>query len=75
MSGIGNFALDITVSAPATDRPLPFRILDFIREPPGVNGTDFTTPYGWAFVTFNNQDFKVSLEFKERRRPCPIRRA
>ena len=60
VSGIGNCALDISVvSAPVTTA-LPFRILDFIREPPGVNGTDFTTPYGWAFVTFNNQDFKVT---------------
>ena len=57
MSGISNVALDI-VTAPATTSTLPFRILDFIREPPGVNGTDITTPYPWVFATFNNQDFK-----------------
>ncbi len=60
MSGVSNVALDVgTVSAPVVTA-LPFRIVDLIREPPGVNGTDFTTPYGWAFVTFNNQDFKVT---------------
>ena len=58
LAGMSNIALDVTVTAPATTSTLPFRILDFIREPPGVNGTDFTTPYGWAFVCFNNQDFK-----------------
>jgi hypothetical protein len=59
MSGFSNVALDVTVTAPAVTATLPFRIMDFIREPPGVNGTDFTTPYGWVFVTYNNQDFKT----------------
>ena len=60
-AGISNVALDVSVTVPGTSVALPFRILDFIREPPGVNGTDFTTPFGWAFVTFNNQDFKQLL--------------
>jgi hypothetical protein len=59
MSGIGNVALDITQTPPAVTATLPFRILDFVRDPPGINGTDFLSPYGWAFVTFNNQDFKT----------------
>lgn len=59
-SGIGNCALDLGVTSAPVTTALPFRILDFIRDPPGVNGTDFTTPYCWAFVTFNNQDFKVT---------------
>ena len=59
MSGIGNVALDVTQTVPAVTATLPFRIMDFIRDPPGVNGTDFTTPYGWVFVAFNNQDFKT----------------
>ena len=59
MSGIGNVALDVSVTAPAVTATLPFRILDFIREPPGAPGTDFLSPYGWAFVAFNNQDFKT----------------
>jgi hypothetical protein len=58
-SGISNVALDITQTAPAATAGLPFRILDFIREPPGAPGTDFTSAYGWAFVTFNTQDFKT----------------
>jgi len=60
VSGIGNACLEVTATAPPAVTAFPFRILDFIREPPGVNGTDFTTPYGWVFVTFNNQDFKVT---------------
>jgi hypothetical protein len=59
VSGFSNVALDLTVTAPAVTATLPFRIMDFIRDPPGVNGTDFNTPYGWVFVTFNNQDFKT----------------
>jgi hypothetical protein len=47
------------VAAPAVTA-FPFRILDFIREPPGVNGTDPASAYFWLFVTFNNQDFKVT---------------
>ena len=60
VSGIGNCALDLGVTSAPVTTALPFRIVDFIRDPPGVNGTDFTTPYAWAFVTFNNQDFKVT---------------
>jgi hypothetical protein len=58
MSGFSNVALDLTQTVPAVTATLPFRILDFVRDPPGVNGTDITTPYCWAYVTFNNQDFK-----------------
>jgi hypothetical protein len=57
-SGISNVALDVTQTVPAVTATLPFRILDFIREPPGAPGTDITTAYPWAFVCFNNQDFK-----------------
>jgi hypothetical protein len=60
VSGFSNCALDLSVVSAPVVTALPFRILDFIREPPGVSGTDFTTPYGWVFVTFNNQDFKVT---------------
>lgn len=58
MTGVGNACLDI-VTAPAATATFPFRIVDAIRDPPGVNGTDITTPYAWAFVTFNNQDYKA----------------
>jgi hypothetical protein len=59
MSGIGNACLDVVTTAPA-GTAFPFRIIDLIRDPPGVNGTDITTPYNWVFVTFNNQDYKVT---------------
>jgi hypothetical protein len=59
MSGFSNCALDLTQTAPAVTATLPFRILDFVRDPPGANGTDITTPYCWAYVTFNNQDYKT----------------
>jgi hypothetical protein len=60
MSGVSNACLDV-VTPPTGGGPpyLPFRIVDLIRDPPGVNGTDITSPFGWAFVTFNNQDYKV----------------
>lgn len=60
MSGMSNCALDISVVAAPAVTAFPFRILDLIRDPPGVNGTDINTPYNWAFVTFNNQDFKTT---------------
>jgi hypothetical protein len=59
ISGIGNACLDVVTTAPA-GTAFPFRIIDLIRDPPGVNGTDITTPYNWVFVTFNNQDYKVT---------------
>lgn len=59
MTGIGNACLDIINAAPAATATFPFRIIDIIRDPPGVNGTDITTPYSWAFVAFNNQDYKA----------------
>jgi hypothetical protein len=58
MSGIGNACLDV-LTAPAATATFPFRIVNLIMDPPGVNGTDITTPYNWAFVTFNNQDYKA----------------
>jgi hypothetical protein len=58
MSGIGNACLDV-VTAPAATATFPFRIVDLIRDPTGVSGTDITAPYSWAFVTFNNQDYKA----------------
>ena len=47
-------------STPRRRRRRPSRSASsiFITDPPGSNGTDTTTPYNWAYVTFNNQDFK-----------------
>jgi hypothetical protein len=55
LSGV---TLDVVNTPPATTPTFPFRIVDLITDPPGSNGTDTNSPYNWAYVTFNNQDFK-----------------
>jgi hypothetical protein len=55
----GQMTIAMINAAPAATATFPFRIIDIIRDPPGVNGTDITTPYSWAFVAFNNQDYKA----------------
>ena len=57
-TGLSGATLDMVTSPPAATATFPFRILDLITDPPGANGTDTTTPFNWAYVTFNNQDFK-----------------
>jgi hypothetical protein len=39
----------------------PFRIKQLYSDfgPAGSNGTDNTTNFNWAVLTFNNQDFKA----------------
>jgi hypothetical protein len=49
-----------TFSLAAPGSTLPFRVVDLVRDPPGSNGADPTTAYNWIYVTFNNQDFKVT---------------
>jgi hypothetical protein len=55
---ISGATIDVVTNVPAVTATFPFRILDLITDPPGANGTDTTTPFNWAYVTFNNQDFK-----------------
>jgi hypothetical protein len=55
---ISGATLDMVTNVPAVTATFPFRILDLITDPPGANGTDTTTPFNWAYVAFNNQDFK-----------------
>jgi hypothetical protein len=50
--------IDVVTTPPAATATFPFRIIDLITDPPGANGTDQTSPYSMALVTFNNQDFK-----------------
>lgn len=45
-------------STVGTTTTLPFRITGVYSNPVGQNGTDGTTPFNYAYVTFNNQDFK-----------------
>jgi hypothetical protein len=57
-TGMSGAMIDVVTSPPAATATFPFRIIDLITDPPGANGTDTTTPYNMALVTFNNQDFK-----------------
>lgn len=43
----------------ATTSTYPFMIVDLITSPSGQNGTDSTTPFNWALVTFNNEIFRT----------------
>jgi len=42
------------VENPAATATLPFRIVGLVRNPPGANGTDVTSPYNLVVVAFNN---------------------
>lgn len=60
-TGLSGATLDVTTIA--TTATLSLRIVQLwnginVGAPPGANGSDLTTPYGFAVVTFNNQDFK-----------------
>lgn len=56
-TGISNATLD--QSTIATTNTLPFRVYSLYA---GIgNGSDPTTPFDWAVVTFNNQDFRAVL--------------
>ena len=58
VTGRSGATLDVVTNVPAVTATFPFRIVDLVRDPPGSNGADQTTPFGWAYVTFNNQDYK-----------------
>jgi hypothetical protein len=61
VTGKSTIMLDVAVTPPAPTATFPFRIIDLVRDPPGSIGTDTTSPFNWAYVTFNNQDFKQLL--------------
>lgn len=54
-TGISGMAL----STPTTTSTLPFKVINVVVSPPGVNGTDVTTAAGNVIVAFNNQTFKT----------------
>jgi hypothetical protein len=58
VSGRSGATLDVVTNPPLPTATFPFRIIDLVRDPPGSQGADLTTPYNWAYVTFNNQDYK-----------------
>lgn len=60
LNGLSTACLDMVTNVPAVTATFPFRIVELIRDPPGANGADPTTPYNWCYVAFNNQDFRVN---------------
>ena len=55
--GTGNSSTGISgayVESPAVTATLPFRIVGFVVEPPGANGTDIASAYNQIIVGFNN---------------------
>lgn len=55
--GSGNANTGISgafVESPAVTATLPFRLVGFIQEPPGANGTDIASAYNQVVVAFNN---------------------
>lgn len=49
------------LATPTTTATLPFRVLNLVTSPPGVNGRDITTGYNLVVVGFNNQINKALL--------------
>jgi hypothetical protein len=55
--GTGNAATGISgayVESPAVTATLPFRLVGFVQDPPGANGTDIASAYNHVIVAFNN---------------------
>lgn len=57
LTGQSGSYIDLNTT-PTTTSTLPFRILDLVRDPPGANGTDLTTPYNWLKVMWNNEFYR-----------------
>lgn len=51
----------MVLSTPTTTVTLPFKVLNLVTSPPGVNGTDITTVFNQVIVGFNNQINKALL--------------
>jgi hypothetical protein len=63
-SPVGNTTTGISamvLSTPTTTVTLPFKVVNIITSPPGINGTDLTTPFNNVVVAFNNQQYKALL--------------
>ena len=48
----------MSLSTPTTTATLPFKVVGVVTTPPGVNGTDLTTPYNYVIVVGNYQQYK-----------------
>ena len=49
------------VATPTTTVTLPFKVVNIVVSPSGVNGRDDTTGYNNVIVAFNNQIYKAGL--------------
>lgn len=61
---VGNDTTGISgmmVGTPTTTATLPFKVVNIVTNPPGVNGTDSSTAYNIVTVAFNNQQYKALL--------------
>lgn len=62
--GTGNTLTGLSganVQSPAVTSTLPFIVLGFQLDPPGLNGTDITTAFNNVYVGWNLQVFKAGL--------------
>lgn len=51
----------MSLDTPTTTVTFPFKVVNLVTSPPGVNGTDVTTAYNNVIVAFNNQQYKALL--------------
>lgn len=51
----------MSIVSPSTTVTFPFKIVNLVTSPPGVNGRDITTGYNNVIVAFNNQQYKALL--------------
>jgi hypothetical protein len=49
------------LGTPTTTVTLPFKVVNVVTSPPGVNGTDVATASNNVIVAFNNQIYKAGL--------------
>ncbi len=57
LTGQSGAYIDLNTT-PTTTSTFPFRILSLVADPPGANGTDTTTAYGWAKVMWNSEFYR-----------------
>ena len=48
----------MVLGTPTTTATLPFKVVNLVTSPPGVNGRDVLTAYNLVIVAFNNQTYK-----------------
>ena len=51
----------LVLGTPTTTVTLPFKVVNLVTSPPGVNGRDVATAYNNVVVAFNNQQYKALL--------------